>query len=263
VTAAAPTLLVFTDLDGTLLDDAYRFTGAEAALARLAEQRIPLVLATSKTRAELKPLSAQLPGVPGLIFENGAGITCPGPSGPQTTLFGPGYAALLAILESLGSAAAPFEGFASLGAARVEGLTGLAPRAVTQAMAREASEPGLFHGDEKALARFRAALAPHGLRAVHGGRFLHVMPKRDKVDGLRTLAALLAPEAPTLALGDGENDRAMLEAATFAVVMPRKDGTRLALKRTEGVTIAPAPGPEGWGPAVLAQLRAQPPTRPN
>jgi mannosyl-3-phosphoglycerate phosphatase len=62
-------------------------------------------------------------------------------------------------------------------------------------MAREASEPGLFHGDEKALARFRAALAPHGLRAVHGGRFLHVMPKRDKVDGLRTLAALLAPEA--------------------------------------------------------------------
>ncbi len=263
MTAAAPTLLVFTDLDGTLLDDAYRFTGAEAALARLAEQRIPLVLATSKTRAELKPLSAQLPGVPGLIFENGAGITCPGPSGPQTTLFGPGYAALLAILESLGSAAAPFEGFASLGPARVEGLTGLAPRAVTQAMAREASEPGLFHGDEKALARFRAALAPHGLRAVHGGRFLHVMPKRDKVDGLRTLAALLAPEAPTLALGDGENDRAMLEAATFAVVMPRKDGTRLALKRTEGVTIAPAPGPEGWGPAVLAQLRAQPPTRPN
>ena len=263
MTAAAPSLLVFTDLDGTLLDDAYRFTGAEAALARLAEQRIPLVLATSKTRAELKPLSAQLPGVPGLIFENGAGITCPGPSGPQTTLFGPGYAALLAILESLGSAAAPFEGFASLGPARVEGLTGLAPRAVTQAMAREASEPGLFHGDEKALARFRAALAPHGLRAVHGGRFLHVMPKRDKVDGLRTLAALLAPEAPTLALGDGENDRAMLEAATFAVVMPRKDGTRLALKRTEGVTIAPAPGPEGWGPAVLAQLRAQPPTRPN
>lgn len=263
MTAAAPSLLVFTDLDGTLLDDAYRFTGAEAALARLAEQRIPLVLATSKTRAELKPLSAQLPGVPGLIFENGAGITCPGPSGPQTTLFGPGYAALLAILESLGSAAAPFEGFASLGAARVEGLTGLAPRAVTQAMAREASEPGLFHGDEKALARFRAALAPHGLRAVHGGRFLHVMPKRDKVDGLRTLAALLAPEAPTLALGDGENDRAMLEAATVAVVMPRKDGTRLALKRTEGVTIAPAPGPEGWGPAVLAQLRAQPPTRPN
>ena len=76
MTAAAPSLLVFTDLDGTLLDDAYRFLGAEAALARLAEQRIPLVLATSKTRAELTALAAQLPGVPGLIFENGAGITC-------------------------------------------------------------------------------------------------------------------------------------------------------------------------------------------
>ena len=83
-------LLVFTDLDGTLLDDAYRFAGAEAALARLAKAQIPLVLATSKTRAELTTLSAQLPGVPGLIFENGAGITCPSPGGPQTTLFGPG-----------------------------------------------------------------------------------------------------------------------------------------------------------------------------
>ena len=263
MTAAAPPLLVFTDLDGTLLDDAYRFAGAEAALAHLAEQHIPLVLATSKTRAELTALSAQLPGVPGLIFENGAGITCPGPDGPQTLLFGPGYAALLATLKRLGPAAAPFEGFASLGPARVEALTGLASSAVTLAMAREVSEPGLFHGDEKALARFRAALRPHGLRAVHGGRFLHVMPERDKVDGLRTLASLLAPGAPTMALGDGENDRAMLEAATFAVVMPRKDGTRLALKRTEGVTIAPAPGPEGWGPAVLARLRAQPPTSPN
>ena len=259
----APPLLVFTDLDGTLLNDAYRFAGAEAALARLAEKQIPLVLATSKTRAELTTLSAQLPGVPGLIFENGAGITCPGPGGPQTTLFGPGYAALLAILKDLGPAGAPFEGFAALGASRVEALTGLAPSAVTLAMAREASEPGLFHGNEEALARFRAALAPHGLRAVHGGRFLHVMPERDKVDGLRTLANLLAPGAPTLALGDGENDRAMLEAATFAVVMPRKDGTRLALKRTEGVTIAPAPGPDGWGPAVLAQLGALPQTRPN
>lgn len=260
MTTLAPPLLVFTDLDGTLLDDAYTFAGAEAALARLAAQRIPLVLATSKTRAELKALAAQLPGVPGLIFENGAGLTYPGPDGPQTTLFGPGYAALLERLGTLGPAAAPFEGFAALGAARVGALTGLPPAAVTRAMAREASEPGLFHGDAEALARFRAALAPHGLRAVSGGRFLHVMPERDKVDGVKTLATLLAPGAPTLALGDGENDRAMLEATTFAVVMPRKDGTRLALKRTEGVTIAPAPGPEGWGPAVLALLRAHAPS---
>lgn len=259
----APPLLVFTDLDGTLLDDAYRFDEAKSALARLAEQHIPLILATSKTRAELAALTAQLPGVPGLIFENGAGITCPGPEGPQTTLFGPGYAALLAILNSLGPVAAPFEGFAALGAARVEALTGLAPDAVTLAMAREASEPGLFHGDEKALERFRNALAPHGLRAVHGGRFLHVMPQRDKVDGLHALASLLAPGTPTLALGDGENDRAMLEAATSAIVMPRKDGTRLALKRTKGVSIAPAPGPEGWGPAVLAHLRAHALPRPH
>ena len=125
--ALAPPLLVFTDLDGTLLNDAYTFAGAEGALAYLAEQKIPLVLATSKTRAELTDLAARLPGVPGLIFENGAGITCPGPEGPQTTLYGPGYPALLNILQTLGPVAAPFEGFTALGAARVGALTGLTP----------------------------------------------------------------------------------------------------------------------------------------
>ena len=89
------------------------------------------------------------------------------------------------------------------------------------------------------------------------------MPERDKVDGLRALATRLAPEAATLALGDGENDRAMLESATFAVVMPRKDGTCLALKRAEGVTIAPAPGPLAgarrcWRCSVLFPPRPSP-----
>lgn len=254
--SAGPPMIIFSDLDGTLLDEHYSFSPARPALSQLKNQGIPLVLATSKTRAELATLQGALGGEPSLIFENGAGLALAQDGDAAVEIFGPGYAGILERLASLGAVAAPFEGFAALGAERVAALTGLDASATAQAMAREASEPGLFHGDAVALKRFRAALAPEGLRAVHGGRFLHVMPQRDKVDGLRTLAARLAPGRPTIALGDGENDRAMLEAADFAVIIPRPDGTHLALKRMERVTLAPAPGPTGWAQAVPAVIHA-------
>jgi mannosyl-3-phosphoglycerate phosphatase len=254
--SAVPPLIVFSDLDGTLLDEQYDFSPAKPALRLLEDRGIPLVLATSKTRAELATLRAALGGAPSLIFENGAGLALPRNGEPAVQIFGPGYAGILERLAALGSVAAPFEGFAALGAERVAALTGLDGPATAQAMAREASEPGLFHGDDAALEAFRAALAPEGLRAVHGGRFLHVMPQRDKVDGMRTLAERLAPGRPTVALGDGENDRAMLEAADFAVILPRPDGTHLALERTERLTLAPAPGPKGWAQAVPAVVQA-------
>ncbi|RPJ04094.1 MAG: hypothetical protein EHM36_11275, partial [Deltaproteobacteria bacterium] len=50
-----PKLILFSDLDGTLLDRAtYSFEGAEPALRSLKRSRIPLVLASSKTRPEVE-----------------------------------------------------------------------------------------------------------------------------------------------------------------------------------------------------------------
>ena len=53
--------LIFTDLDGTLLDArTYSWAGAEPALAEIERRRIPLILVTSKTRAEVEPLRRKL-----------------------------------------------------------------------------------------------------------------------------------------------------------------------------------------------------------
>jgi predicted mannosyl-3-phosphoglycerate phosphatase (HAD superfamily) len=46
-------IVIFTDLDGTLLDDSsYSFEPAHEALAEVRIRKIPLILCTSKTRAE-------------------------------------------------------------------------------------------------------------------------------------------------------------------------------------------------------------------
>ncbi len=50
-----PKLVIFTDLDGTLLDrDTYSFEPALPALRLIRQKDIPLVLSSSKTRAEIE-----------------------------------------------------------------------------------------------------------------------------------------------------------------------------------------------------------------
>jgi len=54
-------LVVFTDLDGTLLDEeTYSWEAAEPALAMLRERGIPWVMVTSKTRAEVEVLRERM-----------------------------------------------------------------------------------------------------------------------------------------------------------------------------------------------------------
>ena len=69
--------LVFTDLDGTLLDEQYRFDAALPAIEALRERSVPLVLASSKTLAEMVPLALSLNLTAPFIAENGGVIGFP------------------------------------------------------------------------------------------------------------------------------------------------------------------------------------------
>src|SRR5437773_10603884 len=69
---------MFTDLDGTLLDPArYAFDEALPALTELRRRRIPLVLVSSKTRAELEPIRDELQNHEPFVAENGGAIFIP------------------------------------------------------------------------------------------------------------------------------------------------------------------------------------------
>ena len=67
--------VVFTDLDGTLLDhNTYDYGPARPALEALGRRGVVLVLCSSKTRAELLHWQAVL-GIEGpLVSENGSGV---------------------------------------------------------------------------------------------------------------------------------------------------------------------------------------------
>ena len=70
--------LVFTDLDGSLLDHHnYDFIDAMPQLRSLERLEIPLIPASSKTRVEIEQLRQKLGNTHPFIVENGAAVFIP------------------------------------------------------------------------------------------------------------------------------------------------------------------------------------------
>ncbi len=257
-------LVVYTDLDGTLLDhDTYRFDAALPALRRLQAMAIPVVPVTSKTLAELDPLLTEL-GIDGpCIAENGALIATPAgyfgnPAGGdnrqgrfQLRYLTQRYDAIRALLASLRSEFGfAFTGFADMDDAEVATLTGLSAAAARLARQRLASEPLLWQDSPEALTAFVAHLRRHGCRLVTGGRFQHVLGDSDKAAAIAALEQDFVhagfDDFSRIALGDSPNDATMLQSSDIAVVVRAKDGPGLSLNGRAGVFTTRACGPEGW-----------------
>ncbi|MWD28593.1 HAD-IIB family hydrolase [Aquicoccus sp. SCR17] len=247
-----PPFIIFTDLDGTLLDHAtYSHAPADPCLAALARAGVPVILASSKTAAEIAPLRDEL----GLsdhpaICENGAGLVPPGQAGEDVA---GRYAELRAALDRLPQALRRrFEGFGNMDVARVAEVTGLSRDAAALARRRAFSEPGLLSGDGPERDAFLDALAQEGLVAREGGRFFTVSFGGTKADRMAEIGGSYG-DPPSLALGDAPNDVEMIEAATRGAIVANPH--RPPLPRLEGeaegrILRTARPGPEGWAEAV-------------
>lgn len=230
-------LVVFTDLDGTLLDhETYDFAPAAAMLVRLRAAGVPVVLASSKTAAEIALWQERmgLTQCPAIV-ENGAGAQEISPSYRR-------------LIDALGALGMPFRGFAQMTDAEVAQLTGLSLRDARLAREREYSEPGLWQGDENALPAFLAALEPLGIRARKGGRFLTLSFGGTKAERMAALIARMHPVV-TVALGDAPNDAEMLTLADYAVIVRNDHGPGLPVLAGEAsgrIIRSRASGPQGW-----------------
>src|SRR5215204_785786 len=150
-------LVVFSDLDGTLLDhDTYSFDAARPALERLGHAGVPVVLCTSKTRAEVEPLREALENDSPFIVENGGAAFIPDgyfsgeidiPDAERVgdmlvvALSDP-YAELVAALgRASRESGVRVRGFADMTDAEVAAATGLPIEDARRARRREFDEP--------------------------------------------------------------------------------------------------------------------------
>ncbi|MFU8862881.1 MAG: HAD-IIB family hydrolase [Rhodobacterales bacterium] len=254
MTPSAP-LVVFTDLDGTLLDHvSYDWTPARPALDRLAAIGAPVVLSSSKTGAEIAVFQERmgLTAYPAIV-ENGAGLLTSGTGIPTAQDYAKLRAALGRLPKDL---RALFRGFGDMDLAALVEATGLALDDAARAKARAFSEPGLWLGDAATRAAFVSALGGLGISARQGGRFLTLSFGKTKADRMAEVTAQYHPRH-VIALGDASNDIEMLEAADVGVVIANPHHTRLPPLAGEDagrIIRTEDPGPQGWNFAVMALL---------
>jgi mannosyl-3-phosphoglycerate phosphatase len=267
---------VFSDLDGTLLDhDTYGYEPARPALDLIRCKKIPLILCSSKTRAEMAGIRGQLGLEDPFITENGGAIYIPyktllikdipfrGEGEFQVIELGLPYEQLVTSLQEIREETGlPLLGFSDLSVDQVGERSGLERSAAALAKKREYSEPFLLEEEIPSLELLKRAIRRRKLTLAKGGRFFHLMGDNDKGKAVRLITSLYRERNPgwkTIGLGDSPNDFPMLENVDFPVLVRKKDGTHEPWKGLKGVFVTSGTGPEGWNEALLTFLQKEEP----
>lgn len=259
-----PKIIVFTDLDGTLLDlMTYSAEHSAAALKKLQQAGIPVVFCSSKTRVEQEVYRQECAVNDPFIVENGSAILVPEDyfsfdfpfqrkkGNYKVIELGSRIGEIKSAIESVRfSVREDFLGYADLELGEVMQLTGLDEASAKRATEREYSET-ILKGDTSSAAfqRFGLQLARFGFSCVSGGKFHTIMAKgSNKGRAVKILADLYRRQFPhirTVGIGDSANDMPMLRAVDKPYLVQKPDGSWQEIS-FEGIEKINSVGPKGW-----------------
>lgn len=261
--------LIFTDLDGSLLDHHhYHFDAAIPTLKALENQQIPVIPVTSKTRAELELLRDNLNNPHPYIVENGAAVFIPVgyfADQPEDTIERDAYwvkefVAPRSRWQTLIDTLRPrypdqFRTFAEAGIDGIISMTGLNVHAAARAANRQYGEPVAWQGNGNLKQHFIRDLQKLGAHCLEGGRFIHVSGDCNKGRAAQWLKQVYQAVCPdkaivSLAIGDSQNDLTMLEQADYALLIRSPVHPLPEIQRTEHLTISTDTGPKAWAAGV-------------
>lgn len=269
----SPSLIIFTDLDGSLLDyDSYSYKPALSALQKINQLNIPVIAASSKTQAELIHFRQEINNSHPFIVENGAAIFLPVDyfchqaedtellAGFWVKKFVQSRSYWQSLIARTTASREKFSTFSDLSVSDLVRLTALDYDSASRAAQRQYGEPVCWHGSEDEKQEFISELNALGANVLHGGRFLHVSGQCNKGIALEWLTQQYKNSeqqaVTTLAIGDSHNDIAMLEAADIAILIPSPAHPLPKLKRTKNLYTASYQGPKGWADSVSSILQS-------
>jgi len=261
--------VIFTDLDGTLLDHStYSYEPAREALDLVRSRGVPLVMTSSKTRAEIEELRRELSNAHPFISENGGAIFIPSGyftedyrfdrevDGYRVIELGAPHKMLVDALKSIAEVTgAGIRLLSGMGFEEIEELTGLSPAQAELAQRREYDEPFILE-DEGYLHAVDAEIKRLGLSRTEGAVFHHLMGGSDKGKAVGILSDIFKREwgeVRTVALGDSLNDLPMLERVDVPVLV-KKPGKGYEERIEIAGLMRCGEGPVGWNEAVLEIL---------
>ncbi|MBI2486010.1 MAG: HAD-IIB family hydrolase [Deltaproteobacteria bacterium] len=260
--------VIFTDLDGTLLDyESYSFEAASSGLEFISSKNIPIVICTSKTRAEIELYRKLLNNNEPFISENGGGIFIPSAyfshnfnydrqvDSYKVIELGTPHKRLIEVLNSIKKdASLKVKGFSEMTIEELSEVSGLSREIAELAIMREYDEPFIIYGDENDKERKKNEITRRGFKHTEGGIFHHIMGDNDKGKAVKILTNLFKQKfsnLKTIAIGDSLNDLPMLEAVDIPILVQKPDGQYDSRIKLDNLVFAEGIGPEGWNNAIL------------
>ena len=261
-----PKTVVFTDLDGTMLDRlTYSYEDSLPAIERLRRKGVPLVFCSAKTFAEQTELRRELSCDAPFIVENGAAIFIPEGyfsvalprhrhvANHLVIEFGKSYREVrLALARIRREQDLKFYGYGDMTVAEVMLETGLDEAAAGRAMRRDYEETLRFTGSEDENRAALLAIRAAGLEYVRGARAYGVHGGGDKGKAARLLTDIFRRElgmVTTVGIGDSFNDQPLLTAVDRPFLVRNTDGVWSDIEAPNLRRVA-AIGPAGFRQAI-------------
>lgn len=285
------TIVVFSDIDGTLIDIFTRKYGKSKELVKkLKESSIPVILCSSKTWAEQDVIRKDL-GVESepFIIENGGAVIIPrsyfsggGAGGGDGSTdddlkhhYGMRVVDGYSVIE-LGRSSAeirkvlqyvrrktgiPFKGVSDLSIEELAKIVGMTPEEAERMSKRQYGET-ILEIDKTEKVKFEQALSKEGLQVIHGGRYFDVTAGNDKGKAVRILIDLyrkkLGDGTIFIGIGDSANDAPMLKLTDIAILVQKYDGSWAEVDNSNNiphVVKAKGIGPAGWENAFATIIK--------
>jgi len=263
--------ILFTDLDGTLLDkETYEPGPSLEALRKCRDAGLHVIFCSSKTGAEIQLYHERYASHPGSPFvaENGGGVFFPldhwsrPPGGEQkerfwkVTLGVRREEAIRVLVEAAGGLGMSVRTFSEMTPEEISRRTRLSLEEARLAGQRDFDEPFWIdvNEDRETFAAFGEAIEEGGMRLTRGGRCFHVHGASDKgraAEYVRQRYVEAVGGVWAAAVGDAANDLPMFRIVERAYLVKRDDDNHDPdIPRDGNIRFMPGIGPFGFSQAV-------------
>ena len=257
--------IIFTDIDGTILDNTGEYGETPKLISSLIKNNIPVILCSAKTLAEQNRVRKQIGLTDPFIVENGGAIVIEKEyfdlsqimkdypvkehDGNYIIELGKPATKIREILNDIRkNFNISFKGVADISIHELSNIAKLSTESAKEMAHREYGET-ILQIEKRDLDRLTRIARERNLSLIHGGRFFDVTMGNDKGKAVEILVDLFKKKydynVTFFGVGDSENDASMLELMDHPLLVQKYDGSWSNI-RVNRIIKVPGIGPKGW-----------------
>ncbi|UOD35525.1 HAD-IIB family hydrolase [Deferribacteraceae bacterium V6Fe1] len=250
--------LIFTDLDGTLLDHfTYSFKEAIPCIDIIKTKNIPLAFITSKTKVEVEKIISQVDYDIVFSVENGAAVYFFDKLKIHNKVFGEKLEKIIQFYEKVKKRYNLLSVF-EISEEKLSEMVNLSVEKIRLLKEREFSVPFIIKVNNN-LQQLEAEAASSGFKILKGGRFYHLVSKnQDKGVALNYIKNILGKNCKCIGLGDSGNDYDLLSNVDIPIIIKKYDDSYdEKLLDIKGAIKSRFVGPKGWCDSLIKFLKEE------